>query len=91
MLKKVKQNKRMKWIDSRYARPYKTRLFIKKCQLAQVAAIGLNRHNAIVSSMRKADKPIKLAENAMRTFAEVVNKMIVPVRGRATKQETFYD
>ena len=84
MIKPVKRNKRLKWIDSRYARPYKARIFLRRCKLAQIVALGSARNKAIINSMGKLGKSAAIASNALRTFSELAGKSLEPIGEKAT-------
>jgi len=82
MLKQVKRNKHLKWIDSRYAKPYRMQRAIYAMRISQIAATGLINHKQIASGVRRPGKASALALNAIRV-CEAINLIPKP-KGRVS-------
>jgi len=86
MIKPVKRNKRLKWIESRYARPYKSRLFLRKCQVAMIVAQGILNVKGIQSVVGKSKTAKKLAivKSVLATTTSINELLKQPIKGRIT-------
>jgi len=84
MIKPVKRNKRLKWIDSHYANFYKAGLFFQKCQMAGIVASGLSQHQAIsrTTSENKIGKALASANVYINMSSAIAN--MPKVKGRVT-------
>jgi len=87
MIKSVKRNKRLKWIDSHYARPYQFQLFIRDCQVAVIAAQGKASLRAIKAAPGRLSTPKKLAivKQMVSTTIAISKILEQPIKGRVTK------
>ena len=83
MIKPVKRNKRLKWINSHYADFYKAALFLQRCQMASVAAQGAAQQTVIISSDGSIGKFAAIALNAYNTKKSLTR--FPKVEGRVTK------
>jgi len=83
MIKPVKRNKRLKWIDSHYVNFYKAGLFLQKCQMAGVVAQGFAQQTTIISSDGSIGKFAAIALNTSNTHKALTK--FPKVKGRVTK------
>jgi hypothetical protein len=77
MLKQIRWNKKRKWIDTRYAKPYKARLAIKRMQMAQAYAVCAQLVSTISSApasgaIQRASKAMSIATHVMNTQRIVI-------------------
>lgn len=85
MIKPVKRNKRLKWIDSHYANFYKARVMWYRIQAAQIMAQSISNIKAIKSSTRltklfRAVAIFEKREDAINTLTKIPQP-----KGRVTK------
>lgn len=81
MIKPVKRNKRIKWINSRYALSYKRRLFLRNCQLATIAAQGIASIRTITTAIgQPALKKIAIAKSVINTATAINEILKQPIR-----------
>ena len=71
MLKQIKWNKKRKWINTRYAKPYKARRAIKHMQMAQACAIGAQLVSTIAAA--PASDALQRASKSMAAAIGVIN------------------
>lgn len=85
MIKPVKKNKRLKWIDSHYANFYKQGLFFQKCQMAGIVASGVSRSQAIsrANSNDRIGKALAQADTMINMTKSMAK--LPKVKGRVTK------
>jgi len=85
MIKPVKRNKRLKWIDSHYSNFYKRGLFFQRCQMAQIltASIMMTKNIKGAPDVNRIAKAL-----AISTCIIAMNQALakIPqVKGRVTK------
>lgn len=78
MLKQIRWNKKRKWINTRYAKPYKARQAVKQMMAAQllsasIASISQVQSANAVTAYDKLSKGVKVAIIAMQAFTSVNN------------------
>lgn len=85
MIKPVKRNKRLKWIDSHYANFYKAGLAWERIQMVTAVATASYQVEAIkrATSKDKVGKAVAIAETFIN-MGKSIGK-IPKVKGRVTK------
>ncbi len=78
--------KKSKWINTRYAKPYKNRVAFKMSQMAQISAIGAMQNSSIMGSHSPiACKTVAVALNTVKTAQALSVKSKEVIKGRLTE------
>lgn len=85
MIKPVKRNKRLKWIDSHYANFYKRGLAWRNVQIVQLSSLGKANLKAIKSSPGGFTTLKKLAIIRQMVDTTSAISRLPQVKGRVTK------
>jgi len=80
MLKQIRWNKKRKWINTRYAKPFKARQAIKHMMAAQslavsIASMSQAQSASAVTAYDKLSKGVRVAIIAIQAFTSV-NKIL---------------
>jgi len=80
MLKQIRWNKKRKWINTRYAKPYKARKAAKHMMAAQslaasIASMSQVQAASAVTAYDKLSKGVRVASIAIQAFTSV-NKIL---------------
>lgn len=84
MIKPVKRNKRLKWIDSHYANFYKSGLAWQKIKMSQILAMSVMTTNAIKGAIaHRIPKALAISSCIIATNEALAK--ISKAKGRVTK------